>query len=190
MSGTLREALIFLINTVFDLYLFILIIRILLAYAGANYFDPITQFIVKATNFIVKPVRQVIPNYRQIELSTIVIILVLQIIKFILIYLLSFGFPNILGLLVIAFADTLRLVLQTFFYAILLQAVLSWLQPNSPVSHVLYQITAPVMTPLRRMIPPIGGVDISPIPALIIIQLINILLINQLIAFGMGLSLA
>jgi YggT family protein len=188
--GSLHEALIFLVNTLFDLYLFILIVRILLAYAGANYFDPITQFVVKATNFIVKPVRKIIPNYRQLELSTIVIILVLQMIKFLLIYLLSFGFPNILGLLVIVFADSLRLVLQTFFYAILLQAILSWLQPNSPVNNVLYQITAPVMTPLRRVIPPIGGVDISPIPALIIIQLLNILIINQLIAFGLGLSLA
>lgn len=188
MSDTLRAALLFLINTIFDLYLFILMVRILLAYAGANYFEPITQFVIKATNFIVQPLRRIIPNYRQFELATILLVLVLEIVKFFLIFLLSFGIPNIVGLLIVAFADALRLLLQTFFYAILLQAILSWLQPYSPVSNILNQITSPIMKPIRRFVPLIGGIDISPIPALILIQLLIIVIVNPLVQVGMGVA--
>src|SRR3990167_7115371 len=110
MSDTVNAALLFLINTLFDLYLFVLIIRLVLAFVGSNYFEPITQFIVKITNPVVKPIRRFIPNYRHIELSTILIIIVLEMIKFAIIASLTFGFPNILGLFLIAIGDAAKLL--------------------------------------------------------------------------------
>jgi YggT family protein len=188
MSDTIRAALLFLVNTVFDLYLFILIIRIILAWVGADYFNPITQLVVKLTQFPIKPLRRYVPNFRGLESATAIWILVIEIIKFLLISLLSFGVPNIVGLVILAIGDTLKLLIETFFYAILLQAILSWIQPTSPINRVLYQFTSPIMRPLQRIIPTIGGFDISPIPALIILQFLIIILVNPLMALGLGVA--
>ncbi len=181
---SIYNAFLFLIQTLFDLYLFVLVLRALLAFAGANYFDPITQFIIRCTAFIVNPLRRILPNYRRIEISTLVIILSLELIKYTLIGVLSFKAVSMSGLLILSFADTLKLILQTLFYAIILQAILSWVQPNSPVNLLLYKINAPIMRPIQRVIPPIGGMDITPIPAMILLQLLMIMIVNPLMATG------
>ena len=85
--------------------------------------------------------------------------------------------PSILFLLSLAFIASIRLLLQTFFYAILLQAIISWFQPGrTPATEVLYHLTSPILIPLQRIIPPISGFDITPIPALLLLQLLLILL--------------
>lgn len=188
MSDSLRSGLIFLITTLFDIYLFILMIRIVLVWVRADYFNPFTQFVVKCTDFIIKPLRRIIPNFRQIEFSSIVLLLVLAMFKFFFICLLSFGVPSILGLCILALADCFKIVIELFFYAILIQALLSWIQPGSPINRVLYQFTSPIMRPLHQLIPPIGGIDITPIPALIILQLLIIIAVNPLMAFGLQMS--
>ncbi len=184
MSDTLRTALLFLITTVFDLYLFILTIRLVLAWVHADYFHPATQFIITLTDFLVKPLRKYIPNYKRLETTTLVLIFIFELIKFFLISILSFGLPDIFGLIILAFSNMLKLLIETFFYAILLQAILSWLQPGSPIARVLEKFTGPVLRPFQRIIPLINGFDVSPIPALIILQLLNMTLVSQLIYIG------
>lgn len=179
-----REGLLFLINTVFDLYLFILIIRIILGYVRSDYFNPITQFVVRFTDFIIKPLRRIIPNFHGLELSTILLVIVLELFKFLLISFLTFGFPNILGIVILSFGDALAMVIRVFIYAIILQAIMSWVQPGSPMNRVLYQFTSPVMRPFQRLIPPVGGFDISPIPAIIVLQLLLIVLVNPIMQLG------
>lgn len=188
MSDTLRAALLFLVNTLFDLYLFALAVRLILVWVHASYLDPITQFISRITDFIIVPLRRIIPNIRRLETATVLIILLLEIIKFALISALSFGFPNIFGLMLMAFADSLKLLIQTFFYAILLQAILSFIQPHSPINRILLQFNSPIMAPLQRLIPPINGIDITPIPALLILQLLLIVLVNPLFASALALA--
>lgn len=188
MSGV-NDALLFLITTVFELYLFILVIRVLLAYAGANYFDPMTQFIIRCTDFIVKPLRRIIPNIRRVEVSTVTLIIALEILKRFIISSLSMPELTLPGICVIALADTIRIFLQTLLYAIILQAIISWVQANSPVSFILDKITAPIMRPIQRVCPAVGGMDISPIPAIIILQLLIILIANPLAQAGYGVSL-
>jgi YggT family protein len=190
MSDTLRAAMLFLITTVFDLYLFVLMIRLVLAWVNADYFHPATQFIVKCTNFIVLPIRNVVKNVGHLESATIICILVIEIIKFFFISLLSFGLPNVGGLAILALADAIKLLLETFFYAILLQAILSWLQPGSPIGQVLDKFTSPIMRPLQRVIPPISGFDISPIPALILLQLLILVFAKELIYLGWRVAFA
>jgi YggT family protein len=184
----LREALLFLISTLFDMYLFLLVIRVLLAYAGANYFDPITQFIVRCTDFAVKPLRRLIPNMHGIEVSSLILILALEFIKYLLIASLNLDALSIPGLFIMGFADMLKIILQTMFYAIILQAILSWVQPGSPINNLLYKINAPIMRPVQRLCPVVGGMDISPIPAMIIIQLLIILVVNPIMALGLGVT--
>lgn len=184
--SNIQDALIFLITTLGDLYLFVLAVRVLLAYSGASYYDPITQFVVRVTDFAVKPLRKVIPNLHGIEVSTLVLIFSIEFIKYILIASITFGGFSILGLLIVAFADSLKLFLLTYFYAIIMQAILSWVQPGSPVIIQLYRITAPIMRPIQRLVPNVGGIDISPIPAMMLLQLTIILVVNPLMAIGLG----
>lgn len=190
MTTPIQDAELFLINTIFDLYLLILMIRFILCWVRSNYFNPITRFIINCTQPIVAPLRRLLPTYHGIEFATLVWILIIATLKFFLIGLVIVGLPKVpAGLLVLACANALKLLLNTFFYAILLQAILSWVQPGySPLGELLFQITTPIMRPIRRVIPPLGGIDISPLPALIILQLLLIVLVNPMMTQGMGLT--
>lgn len=188
MPENIRAALLFLITTVFDLYLFVLIIRLTLAFVRADYFNPLTQFIVKLTKPLIDPLRKIIPNIGRIETASIVMLIVVALFKFFLIACLSLGVPHFLGLLVLSIADILKIFLYMFFYAILFQALLSWIQPYSPLNAILYRLTSPIMRPLQRLIPPVGGFDLSPIPALIGLQLLIILLVTPISSLGMQLA--
>lgn len=190
MPAPIQSALIFLISSLFDIYLFILVIRLILAFVGANYFDPITQFIIKLTDPIIKPLRRRVPNLRRIEFSTLLVILILECCKFSLIILLENGTLNSSGLLLLTIGDTLKLIVQSFFYAILLRVILSWVQPASNANYLLMQFTSPIMRPLYRIIPPVGGFDITPIPALILLQLLQIILVMPVISMGYSAALS
>jgi len=184
MPTPIQSALLFLINSLFDMYLFILIIRLILAWVGANYFDPITQFVIRLTDPIIKPLRKRIPNIQRLEVSTLSVIVLLELIKFMLVALLEAGNFNITGIILLAFGDTLKLIIQTFFYAVILQVILSWVQPNSNINYLLVQFTSPIMRPLHRIVPPVGGFDVTPIPALLLLQLLQIVLVGPLLNIG------
>lgn len=190
MTTPIQDAGLFLINTVFDLYLLILMIRFILCWARSNYFNPITRFIINCTQPIVAPLRRILPTKSGIEFATLAWILIFASLKFFLVGLVIVGLPKVpFGLIVLAFASALKLLLNTFFYAIFLQAILSWIQTGpSPIGEILAQVTAPIMRPMRRLVPSIGGIDISPLPALIILQLLLIVLVNPMMAQGMGLT--
>jgi YggT family protein len=188
MTDTLSSGLLFLTTTIIDLYLFVLVIRLMLAFVGANYFNPLTQGIIKVTDFIIKPMRRFIPNVRRIEVSTLVLIIFLEMCKFFFIALFSMGVPNIIGLFILAIGGTTKLLIDAMFYAILFQAILSFIQPMSPINYLLQQFTSPIMRPIQRFVPPIGGFDISPIPAMIGLQLLTILLVNPIMSAGLGVA--
>lgn len=177
MSSHFSEAGIFLVKALFELYLLILMVRLILAYVQANYFNPVTRFIVTLTQPLVAPVRRIIPNYRRIEFSTLLLIIIIELIKISLLFALIGVSTSAMVLPFIAIIETIKLLLQTFFYAILLQALMSWFQPGeTPATQLLRQISDPILRPLQRLIPPIGGFDITPIPALLLLQLFLILL--------------
>lgn len=177
MSGSLNDAGLFLVTTLFDLYLFVLCGRLLLAWVRADYFNPVTRFVIKLTDPVITRLRRILPNRRNLEISTLVFILFLEIIKLLLVSLLFDTMPNATALLFLTLAGTLKLILSTFFYAILFHAILSWVQPGySPVGQLLSQLSSPILRPLQRAIPPVAGFDLTPLFALIILQLVMILL--------------
>lgn len=189
MIGSLNQGVFFLIGTLFDMFVLLLVVRFMLAYVGANYFDPVTQFVVKLSDWLVKPLRRLCPNVRRIEVSTLIIIFALQLIKFTAGSIIVLGgFPSILSIGLLAVSDMIKLFIQFFFYAILIQVIMSWLQPGSPVMYTLYQLTSPIMRPIQRVIPPIAGIDISPIPAMLGLQFLLIVLVNPLTYMAASLS--
>jgi YggT family protein len=189
MQSPINNATVFLVSTLFDLYLFVLIMRLVLVAMRVDYFNPLSQMIIKLTQKIIGPLRRIIPNYKHIELATVIVILTLEIIKFVLLGLILFGLPNLIGLLLLAVADSLKSLVNFFFYAIIIQAIMSWVSTgHSPMTKVINKITAPVIKPFQRLIPPVGGMDISPIPAMIVLQLLIILFISPLFAMGWGMA--
>ena len=189
MPSALHTALLFLINTVFDLYLFVLALRLILVWSGAHYQNPLVQFVVAFTDVLVKPLRRYLPNYHGIEFATVSLILLIDIIRFFIVVWLDIKFPHLPGIIIMAMGDFLKLILNTLFYAIFLQVIISWIQPTSYMNTMLSQITAPLMRPFQKHIPPVNGFDLSPIPALIILQLFIILLATPIINLGLGVAL-
>lgn len=191
MLDTTQQAGLFLINVFFDLYLMVLMLRFTLCLVRADYYNPVTQFVVKLTHPIISPLRRIIPIYANIELPTLFLIILLAMLKFFLLCVIALGWPkNFLGLLILSCADSFKLFLNLFFYAILLNAVLTWIQQGySPLGQLLSQLTSPIIRPIQRIMPPMGGIDLSPIPALILLQLSSIILVNPALSAGWSIAL-
>lgn len=175
-TGT--HAGLFLIQTLFNLYLTVLLVRMLLQAVRADYFNPISQAIVKLTNPLLTPLRSVIPNRGRMDWGALLVLLVLQAIKLMLMLAIVGQAFSPLPLLIQTVVESIRLVFNTLFYAIIIRAVLSFVDPygQNPLARVLTQITEPLLGPARQVIPPIGGLDLSPLVVLIGMQLLMILL--------------
>lgn len=183
----LHNAGVFLVQTLFDFYLFFLLLRLILQYLRVDYYHPFTQFIVKITNPVVVPLRRVIPGYWGIDFATVCVIFIVSLIKFILIAFMNVHhFPNVFGLIILSFGDLIGLAIKLYFYAILASVILSWLAPqtHSPIIDIISRLTEPLLRPARKIIPPIGGFDISPIPVLIVLQILIILISAPLMTMG------
>jgi YggT family protein len=189
MSGNSLNGAFFIVGLLFDFYITILMIRLMLALVHADYYHPITQFVIKLTNPIVKPLKRILPDIRGFEISTLLVMLIVSALKFFIIIMASFGVPNIIGLFILAFAELLNLFFQTLTIVVILQALISWINPHSPLYPMLYKMTSPLMRPIQRMIPPISGIDISPIFVVIIFQLLIIVMVNPLKALGLSIAI-
>ena len=171
MNST-EQAFEFLINAAFDAAILLFLFRFILQIVQVDYYNPLTQFIVKYTKPILKPLSNILPTiYLNIEIATGMM-------------------PNILGILIWAVGDLIYYFLHLYLFAILGLAILSWVKPTggNALMEILYKITMPLMRPVRRVIPPMGGIDISPIPVLIGLKFLSILLVEPIVTVGMRLA--
>ena len=176
----------FLINVLFGLYILVVMLRFLLAIVRADFYNPVSQFIVKVTNPPLKPLRRILPSIGKLDTSTLFLMLALQMLSFTLIALLRGGSFSIGALLILSIAELFSLFLNVLLFSILIQVIISWINPGTynPAVSLLYSLTEPVLRPCRRLIPPISGMDLSPIVALIAIQLVKLLLLPPLYALA------
>ncbi|MEK7321546.1 MAG: YggT family protein [Pseudomonadota bacterium] len=177
---------VFLINTVFGLYLFAVMLRLLLQWVRADFYNPISQFLVKVTNPPLRPLRRIIPGWGGVDLASILLLLALQMLEIFLANMALGRAMPLSGLFVTSVAELLNLLLNIFVIAILVQVVMSWISPGTynPATVLLHRLTEPVLAPARRLIPPISGVDLSPLVVLVVFQLIKFLLIAPLVDIG------
>lgn len=192
MANSLDNAGLFLIQIVFDLYIFIVMLRIVLQWVNTNFNNPLLALVAKLTNPPLKPICRIIPTVHGIDFPAIVLLLILEVIKFTLLLWLQVGvLPNFLGLTVLAFSELLNQLINIFFYAILALALLSWLSPlaHGPLVEILYRLSEPLMRPVRRFIPTISGFDLSPIFVLIFLKLLTIIVVQPLAQIGATLAL-
>jgi YggT family protein len=182
----LKDALHFLITTVFNLFTFLLLLRFYMQWLKAPFQNPLAQMCMALTDFIVKPARKWIPSWKQLDISTLLLALIVQCLLYLLLMAIA-GFSNLLlgagawlTLLMQAAFGVVKLSIDLFFYAILLQAILSWVNPQTPISGVLNALTRPILAPIRRWVSPINGFDFSGIIALILLQMVNISIVPHL----------
>lgn len=172
-------ATLFLIQTAFGFYILAVILRFLLQCVRADFYNPLVQFLVRITNPLLLPLRRVIPGYRRLDVAALVLAIVLQFIEIALLNALSIRPVGIGGLLLMTVMELLKLLINIYLWGVVIQALLSWFNPDPyhPASRVLAQLTEPVLRPARRLLPPISGLDLSPM--LVVVALIFISLLLQ-----------
>lgn len=167
--------LVYLIDTLFTLYAFAFMLRFLLQAVRADIHNPLSQALVKLTSPVLRPLRRVIPATGRIDLSCILAMFAIKLAGLVLAGLAA-GMTFPLGALLLRTAfDLVDLALLVFMFTIIVQVVLSWVSPGTwnPVTVLLYQLNAPVLRPIGRLLPPLGGLDLSPLFALIAIQFLR-----------------
>jgi len=174
---------IYIIQTVFGIYAIIVLLRFLLQTARADFYNPASQFVVKATNPILIPLRRVIPGFGGIDIASLVLLFAINYIQIVLIALIYGGLPNLAIVAGWAATGIVSLVLNFYFFAIIIQIILSWIAPqtHSPVLALLFQLTEPIMAPARKILPPMGGIDFSPILTFMMIQVLKMVLVGSLV---------
>jgi len=172
----------FLISTLFSLYILAVMLRFLLGAVRADFYNPISQFLVRITNPVLVPLRRIIPGIGKFDTASLVLLLILQLLSLAAIVLLRGG--NILSITLLAAAviELIVLMINVFIFAIFVQVILSWINPGTynPVNTLLYSLTSPVLSPIQRLIPPVSGMDLSPLFALIGLQVLKMLFVPLL----------
>ena len=178
----INDAAIFIIQTLGSLYLLIVLMRFILQLVRANFYNPLCQFVVKATQPLLKPLRRVIPSLFGLDMSSLVLALLLQILLFVVILMLNGYQAFTVLLLPWGLIGIFSLFLKIIFWSMIISVILSWVAPGSrsPGAELVAQITEPVLAPFRRLVPNLGGLDISPIFAFIAIQLLQSWVIPRL----------
>ena len=182
-----------LIQTFFTLYITAVLLRFILQISRADFYNPISQFLVKVTAPLLQPLRRMIPGIMGIDISALVLVVVLHIIATVLLLVVNdLGLGNYAMLPLWAILGCLNLAVKIYFIAIIASIVLSWVAPGSynPGILLLHQITEPAMAPFRKIIPPMGGLDFSPIFVFIAIQIAQIIIGNLAASVGLGWQLA
>ena len=197
-SGYLVTPLMLVINTLFDLYVLMVLLRFLLQMLRADFYNPVSQFIVRVTTPPLRILRRVIPSIGGQDTSSIVLCLILIYAKFMLMRALSIPAVHIssvmapisgvsyVGLFVFCIADLVALTMTVFMIAIIIQVVLSWIAPGSynPMIGLVHRLSEPVLRPIRKIIPAVGGLDLSPLFAILIIMVAKLLIVPPIVLLG------
>ncbi len=184
----LNTAGIYIIQTVGSLYLLIVLLRFVLQLVRADFYNPLSQFAVRATQPLLKPIRRIVPSLFGLDMSSLLLAIVIQLIVMGLTLLLAYGTTgNPVQLLIWSIIGVTALFLKIFFYALIISVILSWVAPRShnPGAELVNQICEPALAPFRRILPNLGGLDISPILAFMVLKLLDMLVINNLAAMTM-----
>src|SRR5690606_26698975 len=176
------------IQTFCNLFLVAVLLRFLLQIARADFYNPISQFLVRVTNPVLKPLRRIIPGVLGVDLASLVLALVVEMLTIALIFMVvGVGLPDLLLLLVWSVSRCVAMVVNICYIAILASIILSWVAMGSynPTIVLVNQLAEPVLAPFRKLLPPIGGLDLSPILVFLAINVVQIMLRHVAGMFGL-----
>ncbi|MEO5559149.1 MAG: YggT family protein [Dokdonella sp.] len=181
-----------LINFAFGALIALLVLRVLLQIVRANFYNPICQFLYKLTNPVLMPLRKVIPAWRNLDIGGILLAWLLTAIKLALLYALAGQGLGILGLVVMALADLIDFVLMLYLGVMLVYVLLSFISVarSNPIVPLVHQLIEPILRPVRRRLPTLGGLDFSPMLVWLVILLARVLIVGPILDFGLRLAQA
>ena len=178
--GHVGSALAQIFNTIAGLYLLFVVARFLLQLAKADFYNPISQAVFRATDPVVRVLRSFIPGYKGVDFSSLILAFIVQFIAISVTILLYGGtIPSIGFIITWSFIGVLNFIILFYYYALIASIIMSFVMMFSgnmnphPILLLVWQITEPIMAPFRRVIPPMGGLDFSPIFIFLIIGLIR-----------------
>ncbi len=178
------QALLLIIRTIGSLYLLLILARFLLHAAGADFYNPVCQMIVKATGPGLRPFRKIIPGFRRLDFAALMFALVFNfLMTALMITVAGFNLPGLGVILSWSLVGVLGFTLDIYFYGLLISIVASWLAPHSgnPLLLVVQQMLEPIQSLFRKVIPPMGGLDFSPIFIFLVIQVLEVMLVQSFV---------
>ncbi len=171
MPSNISSAIVFVVNAVTSLYLLVLLLRFWMPWLQADFRNPLAQGILRFTSPVVVPVRRIVPSFGRLDTATILVAFILQYVTVLLLLLVIGQTAGIATIALTAIVKLVVLSINLFVYAIFIRIILSWISQGSynPATAIITTLTEPVLRPFRRLIPSIGGFDISPIFAIILL---------------------
>lgn len=175
--SALNEAFIYILQTLGQLYIFVVLLRFILQLVRADFYNPISQFVVKVTQPLLTPLRKIIPGFAGLDLAALALAFLVHMALAIAVLMLAGApaFDILLRLAIWVLISLSALFMKIFFFALIISIILSWVAPSSfnPAAQLIHQVCQPVLAPIRRMLPDLGGIDISPIFAFIALNLFD-----------------
>lgn len=177
------NAMLFLVDILFGLYLMVVLLRLWLQLAQADFYNPFSQFIVKATHPIVGPMRRVIPSLGKLDTATLLLAFIVATVKILVLSaMMGQMYTDPVSILIISTGVILKEAFQLVLWVLIIRAVLSWFsQGYNPMEQVLHQLTEPLLAPIRRIIPPMGGLDLS-----VMVAIIGLIFLQKLVGDLLG----
>lgn len=181
-ASYMTDPIIFLIDSLFSLYILAVLLRFLLQWSGADFYNPISQFLVKTTHPPLRLIRRFVPAIGKIDTSSLVLMMSLQMLTDFSILFLKGVAISLGALTILSLTQLVSLLINVFIYAVFARAILSWINPGvfDAASSILYSLTEPMLATCRRVIPDFGGIDLSPLAVLLVLQLAKMVLLPPL----------
>lgn len=189
MAAALIEIIRLIINTLGGLYLTAIILRFLLQLARADFYNPISQTLVRVTNPAIKPLRRFIPGFFGIDIASLVLAILVKLAMILVLFFVQTGAinVNIAAALLVAALSVFVTIFNIYFVAMIATIILSWVAPGSyhPAAVLIHQVVEPMMAPFRRLLPPMGGIDFSPMIAFLALNVVKILFTGLALQIGL-----
>ena len=168
----MTQALYYVVKTLAQLYLLLYLLRFWLPLVGADFRNPIAQAVLRLTSPLIVPLRRFIPSFGRVDTATVLVTFAIQYAILLVLLAILGRSADMLTLALMSLIELCILSLNLFFFAILVRVILSWIAPNSynPIGALAGALGEPVLKPFRRLIPLVGGIDISPIFAIVLLQ--------------------
>jgi YggT family protein len=178
----MTDPIIFLIDTLFSLYIMAILLRFLLQWCGADFYNPISQFLVKMTHPPLRIMRRFVPSIGKIDSSSLVLMLSLQMLADFSILLLKGVSINIGALVILSMTQLISLLLNVLVFSVFARAILSWMNPGAfyAAVSIVEALSNPILNLCRKMIPNLGGIDLSPLAALLLLQMAKMVVLPPL----------
>ncbi len=179
-----------LIEFIFSILVGLVVLRVLLQLVRANFHNPICQFLYKTTNPVLMPLRKIIPAWRRLDIAGVVLAWILLVLKRVLIFAMIASVPSFAGLAVTAIADLIGFTLIIVLMLVIVRVILSFVSSDSyhPIVPLVFQLTEPILKPVRKRMPALGGLDLSPMIILLAIFLLQALVVAPLLDLGLRLG--